>query len=446
MQPSFFVRHPRLATLLRLALAGCFTLALIEGGLRIAGVETLSARRAPPRDPADLHPVEFIADAQRKGWIPWPKTTKRIEPVPEHPRGFIDMVRNEASCREDAPTPLEKRPGVRRVLSLGDSHVDGTGFNDESFVNRLERLRSDVDGVNAGFGPSSPYQQLWAYEQVYRRFRPDDLVVVFYAGNDLLELLREDDRVHLREIDGRFEHSEPIAAPDVTRTTRLRWERFRQFFRDHSALYAALTDVPQLRRLVRGAVKDAYRERLETAMERHPAPVWQGLNQSYLFKHQPDRRADALRRLRHVLERFRDLTRDDEVRLTLLVLPTLRQVHPDVDSQGLAESIALLELAPDETQSDERACDEALALAAELEIDAVDLRTVFADALKADPNRPLYFQFDHHLNAQGQDVVARLLAERLFSDDRRSAAEPTDGASEGASNERSSEGRREAAD
>lgn len=403
---------------LKLLVAALLTLALLEGGLRVVGFQTLAARRSPPRDPADLHSEPFVAEAQRRGWIPWPRTSKRIDPVPEHPRGYIEMTRNEASCREDDPTPRSKAPGSIRILSLGDSHTDGTGFNDESFVNRLEAWSRDqrdappIEGVNAGFGPSSPYQQWWAYDRVYRKFRPDELIVVYYAGNDLLELLREDDRVHLTELDGELVHAEPTAAPDVTRTTHLRWERARQLLRDSSALYAALTDVPLLRRLVRRTVNDAYRERLERAMELHPAPVWQGLNQAYLFKHQPQRRAEAARRLRYVLEHFRDAALADGVHFTLVVLPTLRQVQPEVDEQGLRESIAILELDEADLRADVASCDLAAGLAKELGIDCLDLREPFQAAARRAPDQPLYFRFDHHLNPAGQIELAKLLDER----------------------------------
>lgn len=410
-------RSSRLATLAKATVALLFTVALLEGGLRVAGVRTLAARQTPPRDPADLHELEFIAEAQRRGWIPWPKTRTRVDPFPEHPRGYLEMVRNGESCRADEPTPLDKPPGTRRVLTLGDSHTEGTGFNDESLTSCLARETAGepdgrrIDGVNAGFGGASPYQQLWAYEQVYRRFHPDEVVVVFYAGNDLLELLREDDRVHLERRDGGFVHAERAAAPDVTRTTHWRWERFRQFFRDHSATYAALTDVPALRRAVRSTVRDAYRERLEAAMERHPAPVWQGLNQAYLFRHQPERFDDAAERLRFVLNRFQELTREDGAELTLVILPTLRLIQPEVDEQGLRESIKTLELAANDSEADERACDLADRLADELGIRRLDLRAPFRAAVAEDSGLKLYFQADHHVTPRAQEVIAgRLLA------------------------------------
>jgi len=429
---DFFRRHPRLATLARCGVMFVVTLLLVEMGLRVAGVKTLTARLSPPRDPADLHPLEFVAQAQRMGWIPWPKTRQRIDPVPEHPRGYIEIVRNAESCREDAATPLEKPAGMQRVLTLGDSHTDGMCFNDENLASCLEQATAQfpvsgrIEGVNAAFGPSSPYQQLWAYEQVYRRFQPDVLVVVYYAGNDLLELLRDDDRVHLERRDGQFVHAEPTAAADVTRTTHPRWEAFRQFFRDRSTIYAALTDIPQLRRLARRTVSDTYRERLERALENHSAPVWQGLNQAYLFKHQPARREAAAEQLRFVLDRFRQVTSEDGTQFTLVILPTLRMIQPDIDSQGLAESIETLELSPDDLAADDQACELALQLAAELGIRHLDLREPFRVASQADPQHPLYYRFDHHLTPRGQREIAKLLLELWTEDQASGGREPVE--------------------
>lgn len=405
---TFRRRSPWITTPLKLLFSLALTLLLIEVALRVVGIRRAS-REVVARSENDLHPLPFIAEAQRRGWIPWPNETRIIEGVDEHPLGRIEMRRNAESCREDEDTPLEKPVGTKRIIVLGDSHTDGFCFNAESFANQLEKKLTAVDVVNAGFELSSPYQQWFAYDQVFRKFQPDQVLMTFYAGNDFLELQRTDDRVHLRRAGDEFVHAEPSAGTDATRPGEQQTASWRAWARDHLAIYEGLRRVSVLRRLVQRATEDPYHDRLLAAQELHRGPVWQGLNQAYYFQHHASEWDEAVARQRWVLTTLRDACQRDGIRLTLVILPTLRQIHPQTDREALNKIIATLQLTEDSLACDERACQATAELARELRIKLLDLREPFRRELEKEPKKSLFYRFDHHLNVAGHQLLAELL-------------------------------------
>ena len=434
----------------KLLFSASLTLLLLEVGLRLAGVRPVSAS-GPRRDESELSTDADVAEAQRLGWIPWPSAVQSATHIPEHPRGYVEVRRNRQSLREDSEVPWQPPPGTRRIVCVGDSHTDGVCWNEESYPNRLEarlnathhanspqssppqsssqpreagEVRPDgasnelagrrFDVVNAGFGPSSPYQQLWAYERVHRRLRPDLLIVSFYAGNDLADLLRTDLPVRLERHDGRLEHAASAAAAPTMESARNRsWlERLKQPLRDHSSTYHALTRVAWLRRAVvrNVGMGDPYFDRIEYAALAHAGPVWQGLNQAYYFHHHPDDWQEAVARERWVLERFQALAASDGIPLRLLLIPTLRMIHPETDADALRDSVRILELDAAAEAADTRAYDAVQSLARELSIETLDLRTVFQRQRTERPGEPLFFRFDHHLNTVANELIAQELA------------------------------------
>lgn len=420
-------RRRRAALLaLKLSFVVVSTLVLVEVGLRIVGIRPVSAT-VEVRDERELSDRPEIAEAQRRNWIPWPTPVQTMPNIAEHPCGFVEIRRNSLSLREDDETPWEKRPGSFRILCLGDSHTDGVCWNPESYPNQLENLLvsegRDVEVLNAGFSPSSPFQQLWAYEQVYRRLRPDLVVVGIYAGNDLIDLLRPDAPVRLTRVDGRLvpvDDSQPTKAttPAAPPPPATLVESLKQPLRDYSSTYHALTRIEGLRRFVRGHVGsgDPYRDRLEIARSYNSAPVWQGLNQAYYFQHHPADWDEALARQAYVLERLKSLADEDGIPLRAAVIPTLRQIEPEFDATAIAETCRILQLEDRALATDERACDAFCQLVQQAGLQPLDLRPPLAAAWRSAPDQSLYYRFDHHLNLHGNAVVARALAQFLADD------------------------------
>jgi lysophospholipase L1-like esterase len=110
----------------------------------------------------------------------------------EHPEGEFLRRTNSLGIREDA-NPSET-PVDQCVLVMGDSHAEGVCSNSETVANQLEaRLRSDQPGKSvevwnlaiSGYGGANYLGTLTAYGHL----EPQDVVLVFYGGNDFRDSL-----------------------------------------------------------------------------------------------------------------------------------------------------------------------------------------------------------------------------------------------------------------
>jgi len=103
----------------------------------------------------------------------------------------IDLTINSKGLR-DREFPYEKPPGVRRILSLGDSFAAGYGVRaDETYAKVLERrLRDRGSGavtwevLNAAAGSTGTAHQLAYYVKEGRRYSPDIVLIGFFVSND----------------------------------------------------------------------------------------------------------------------------------------------------------------------------------------------------------------------------------------------------------------------
>jgi putative peptidoglycan lipid II flippase len=101
--------------------------------------------------------------------------------------------------------PIAKPPGTRRVELIGDSFVAGYGVaNDDVLTVKLERLlnadsKSPVEVINLGRTGSSTIRELDLYTLIGRRFQPDVVVLAYFLGNDLREVIEEHDQEELRQ-------------------------------------------------------------------------------------------------------------------------------------------------------------------------------------------------------------------------------------------------------
>jgi hypothetical protein len=86
---------------------------------------------------------------------------------------------------------LEKPPGVRRVLIVGDSFIEGAQVSDAELLTRqLERRLSEHTGVrheviNAGVAAWGTDQEYLFLKTEGVRYRPDLVIGAFYTGNDV---------------------------------------------------------------------------------------------------------------------------------------------------------------------------------------------------------------------------------------------------------------------
>ena len=122
----------------------------------------------------------------------------RLEPgveVPHRSAEFDYVFRTNSLGFRGRLVPEQKPPGHRRLVVLGDSFVAGVGVSDEAVF--TERLAEDlagqrIDVVNVGRAGTSTIRELTLFRHIGSRFDPDVVLLVYYLGNDLAEVLEEE--------------------------------------------------------------------------------------------------------------------------------------------------------------------------------------------------------------------------------------------------------------
>lgn len=395
--------------IVKICLSLLFGIVTLEIALTVSGW-FLSRPASPVRDLERL-PIEKLIDlAAEQNWIAQPNSTNVVDTHGEHRLSRIPLKTNWCGLREDDDTKTEKAAGVSRILVVGDSHTEGIVLNQESFANVLEaQLGSRYEVLNAGKGMTSPYQQFWSYKHVYSRFHPDFLIIGFYAGNDLLDLMLQQDRIHLQWDGEHYVHAEPtsLAGVHMTLDGTPKWERVLLKFATFRAMVHVGWQLSEPRRFrTRSKGSGEYFDRLESAGNLYPAPTWQGLNQSYFFKRYPEEWTEAVKMLRNVLLRFKTTASEAGIDLALIVIPTFRQIDTDV----VIEAAKLLRLNEHDLNTDERLCDLTVKMCGELDIPVIDMR----EAMKQSEEK-LFWSFDHHINVAAHRLIAETLGE-YFTD------------------------------
>lgn len=163
--------------------AGILVLAGAEWGVRVA-----MARGLIEDEGAGI--VRLQVHSERLGWTPTPGVEDDEDPrarVTINARGYRGRL-----------VPLERAPGIRRVVLLGDSVAFGTGVaDDETFAARL--ASPGVETINLAVPGYGIDQSLLRLEQEGLAYHPDVVVLNLCVENDLADnMLRAylyDDRV-----------------------------------------------------------------------------------------------------------------------------------------------------------------------------------------------------------------------------------------------------------
>ena len=152
----------------------------------------------------------------------------------------VEVRINSLGFRDVEHEP-EARAGMRRVVMLGDSFAAGLSVDfDRTFPRVTERLLNDRVEENraaksevitlgvAGYGTG---QELLAYEEYGRRFKPAIVVLNFFAGDDVSDNsaeLSNSPRPYFRLEKGRL----AVSGPSASRQAIAAW------LNEHSRLYA----------------------------------------------------------------------------------------------------------------------------------------------------------------------------------------------------------------
>lgn len=114
----------------------------------------------------------------------------------ESPDVSVEFRINSAGLRADRDYSYEKAPGVRRIVSLGDSYtmgfeVEATETFSSVLERELRRVGYDVQVLNAGVSGYGTAEACLYLERELLHYEPDVVLVSFF-GNDLTDNVRSE--------------------------------------------------------------------------------------------------------------------------------------------------------------------------------------------------------------------------------------------------------------
>ena len=307
----------------------------------------------------------------------------------------------------DRDYPLEKEPGTYRILFLGDSFC-WAGGSDHNYTIALERMfnrhfgRHLVDVINAGYPMTWTREQRALLEKYGLQYKPDLVVLAFFAGND-------------------FQDADPHRKRIVVNDTYFDIDRrdevilFGRPLFIQSRLLSLIRQKIRIYRVMRTAGKE-YRERLK----RHklmpmrglfPKPTFLEIERNrLLFCHLPtyekggqDEKIDLV--LSEV-GKIKSLLDREEVEFMVMMIPDEFQVDHDLRDQVM-ETYDL-----DPSEYDEDLMQTVLAgYLDELGVEWLDLLPEFRDAGR---EKRLYKLHDTHWNVKGNHLAAEILFRHLL--------------------------------
>lgn len=276
-----------------------------------------------------------------------------------------------------------RRPGVLRVLVLGDSFTFGTGVEDgETYpallADALSRAGAPAEGLNAGIGGYGLPDEVAWYEHYGRALQPDLVVLGIFTGNDLQDAAPG--RPALRVVDGEI----------LDRTDRQRSSLSHWLFH-HSQLFVLLKySLP------------APIDRLLRRTFHLPEPgAMRGLrDEMTLYERKNQRLAEAggaasEAALLHLLE----LCRQDHARVAALLLPS----DLEANERDWQRALRTLRLSPGQV---DRALPSRIfgALFARHGVPVRDLAPDFSATLRQ--GEVLFFPHDRHYTKAGHRLIA----------------------------------------
>ncbi|MEM7203599.1 MAG: hypothetical protein AAF628_25265 [Planctomycetota bacterium] len=362
--------------------------------------------------------ASYLERSETLGFRPIPGSSTRVDDA-EFPGGTIILQRNDQRLRRDDEVAVPKPADTLRVLVIGDSHTDGMADNAETYPAQLQAElrahgRPNAEALNAGVGRYSPHQCLVMLREDLLRFEPDVVIAALYVGNDLLDLLRPDDRPHLVLVDGAVEERPPefVAFAQGPLDFWRRRSLLYRFYRDRFDLLVerAWQTIGMVQSLG-GSWTDgtALLKKLHGCGDR--PLLSQSLMQTAVFAKYPQAETRAMALLGYVVEQHLALARQHGYDLRFLLVPTRVQVEPQRVQDRVDRAVTALELDASAAHFDDRLHNELLHLLGEHGGRVVDPRAAMREA--AAGTEPLYWNLDDHVNARGCAVLGRVLAEDL---------------------------------
>jgi lysophospholipase L1-like esterase len=276
-----------------------------------------------------------------------------------------------------ADIAIEKPPGVRRILLLGDSIAFGFGVADEdTFAALLERdlngragagVRYDV--INAGQPAFNTHQEVTYFATEGQQLSPDAVIIALYWNDIHSEMLQHADA------DGRLIEGSPDA--ELSRSERI-WS---------SAPVMAVRNFVKRSRLIYLVL-----DRLRTLSASSATDEVSNTYMSVLLGRPDQRVEDGWRQVEDNLSRLATLCRERSVPLVLAIMPMAERLSDRFPTSQYPARV-------------EEICHR-------LGIPYVDLHGPFRQAIA---NGPLFINYDlAHPNEKGHAIIASEL-DRVMS-------------------------------
>jgi len=296
---------------------------------------------------------------------------------------FACRVRYNSAGLRGPEIPSHKRPGVPRVLFIGDSFVEGKQVPERSALTSVMQESAAARGrpievINAGVSGAGTGEELILWEKLGRRLEPDVVVLGFFF-NDVRNNV---DRRYWGLRDGRLaslKHPRP----------RTGWRnRIRKYLGARSELFALL-------QMARRSFDD-WREPPD------PAEV---TNEDVLRRDPPARIGTGWDLTIALIDEFRRQVEASGARFLVVVFPAGYQVY-DTRWQAMLEQVGLPGEAFDRELPERRIGDWSLASGGAV----LTLLEGFRARAGGDP---LYYSIDGHWTAAGHALAAELILSEM---------------------------------
>ena len=165
-----------IVNILVLCISCVVALVLVEVGLRIFS----------PDKGGELIVITFSKDFAKKDNVLGFKGIPFAQGTSYNCETNVAYKHNSRGWR-DTEHAVEKKPGIYRVLMLGDSFVWGVGVGQEDVLTYvLEDIGDNLEVLNVSFPRWATVNEYQYFETEGIHYKPDMLVVVFFVGNDLI--------------------------------------------------------------------------------------------------------------------------------------------------------------------------------------------------------------------------------------------------------------------
>jgi hypothetical protein len=413
------VHVPRTGRIKRLLPATAQYGAIVLGTLLAVDVACIALGLFPPKyeygDPA----VGWVAASPTEGIWEYRCTEYSTGITYAYARNE-DGVRTQFSAAE-----LVTDSQRYRIAVTGDSQTDLCAPNAQTHAGVLERVLR-ANGLRAvvlpyGAGRYSPVQDYLVFKKALLKYHPDAFVLNLYTGNDFYDMLRVDDRPHFVRVDSGYALAPPLwylyDSPGLLRHSRVlfalrsvaKWTGVHGFLQRLRVLAALASEQGKGLPTVLTYMNDLRKSR-DASVGYGAAFAAQMLNQQLFFHRFAESRAEAIRRMRALLQLIR--RENPDVVLVLSALPSYQLVQQQPVDDALLRTLARLPITYEGGVQGERA------LYDTLQVLARENGWLFVDNLRAlrahDGTDRLFNDFDYHLLPLASEIIGRAQAEALL--------------------------------